>query len=86
MANSESRYPRTLKGHNKNINTLIMMSNYLVSGSDDAMVKLWNCDKDYDCVRTIMTSRGRIHSLVSLPNEDIAISSKDDNLIRVFGI
>jgi WD40 repeat protein len=78
------QYTHTLKGHLSFINTLYLVNNdYILSGSDDKTIKVWDIKNDYQCMNTLTGHNGGIVSLLILDNSRL-ISSSSDGTIRLW--
>ena len=49
---------KIFRGHEKSIDCLIYVkqNNYLCSGSADRTIRIWDKEKDFDCIRIIYTN------------------------------
>ncbi|CAD8213273.1 unnamed protein product [Paramecium pentaurelia] len=77
---------QVLNEHSKWVTTLYFMkkSNELISGDGDGYIKIWsrNNNNQWNCSQTIKAHNDCIRCLIMNNNEDIFISSSDDNTIK----
>ena len=69
--------------HNKHMETV---RNYLVSGSRDRSVKLWNIADGGTCLATLVAHDNWVRSVVLHPSGLYILSSSDDKTIRIYDI
>jgi WD40 repeat protein len=64
---------KTLTGHTQWVQCLIISNNkkYLISGSEDVTIRVWNIENDFECVQTLRQEYG-VFSLCLLPNNILA--------------
>ena len=74
----------TLSGHKDNVRVLTFSSDgrYLLSGSEDKKVKLWDLEKNIDLV-TYEGSTDNITSVCFSPDNKLVAAGCEDKLIRV---
>jgi WD40 repeat protein len=79
------RLEQTLKGHFKEVNCVVMLPNgHLVSGGNDNLIKVWDMNKDFKCIRTVNNNDSyAITQLMLLKNGYLA-SAKSQHEITIF--
>jgi len=69
---------KVLKGHTSHVTALTVVNNYLISGSCDGRLIIWDLG-NYERVNTIERAHERwVLSLVALPNGQVASTGRDD--------
>jgi WD40 repeat protein len=72
-------------GHSKTINVLAIQpnTNYIISGSEDQTVKVWQSESPYQLIQTLTGHTDHVGSLVILPNGGIVSGggNKDQSVI-----
>ncbi len=76
----------TLKGHSGSINSLSFSANgqYLVSGSDDKRIKVWNLDHPSSLSQTLKGHKNRVTSVDFSSNDELIASGSEDETIRLW--
>jgi WD40 repeat protein len=71
-----------LNGHKGNIYTMILhkKKNFLISGSDDTTIRIWDINQGFSCIFTIEAHTNFIQSLILYQNDFIVSSSFDCSL------
>ncbi|NEO89455.1 MAG: protein kinase [Moorea sp. SIO3G5] len=77
----------TLNGHSNSVRSIAVSpdSNYLVSGSNDHTVKIWNLPKG-ELVRTLNGHDGNVYSVAITPDGENIASGGDDNTIKIWNL
>jgi WD40 repeat protein len=70
-----------IDGHSKYVTCLVQSGGYLISGSRDMLVKVWNIDKDFELEQTLAKHTDYVQSVVKLKDDRIASSSWDKTII-----
>jgi WD40 repeat protein len=78
------QYIYTIKGHTNYIYTLYLVNDdYILSGSGDKTIKVWDLKNGYQCINTLTGHNNRISSLLIL-NNDRLISTSQDGTVRLW--
>ncbi|KAK7402308.1 hypothetical protein VNO78_14473 [Psophocarpus tetragonolobus] len=86
--NLDSSAPKfTLEGHQKGVNCVdYFISNdkqYLLSGSDDYTVKVWDCHSR-NCVQTLEGHGNNVTAICALPELPIFITASEDSTVKIW--
>lgn len=77
----------TLEGHEKGVNCVEYYpaadKPYLISGGDDAMVKIWDY-QNKSCVQTLTGHARNISAVAFHPELPIALSGSEDGTVRIW--
>jgi WD40 repeat protein len=79
---------RKLEGHLGNVWCIKFFNklNMLISGSEDKMLKVWDFDSDFACVKTVYGHQSWINS-ISISKDDLRlISGSLDKTIKVWDL
>jgi WD40 repeat protein len=62
-------YLESLTGHDSYVTSLIISNDkkYIISGSEDKTIKVWNIENDFECVQTLQQEQS-VYTLCLLPN------------------
>jgi WD40 repeat protein len=72
---------RALDGHGDAVSAVLVLGDFLVSGSWDSTIKVWSMDS-WTCVRTLSDHAGAIRSLCACA--DKLVSCSDDGTLKVW--
>ena len=78
-------WKRTLKGHKKGVLSLVLCDNKLVSGGADALIKIWDVQKE-TCSGTLYGHTGSVLCLNKAETNPYVISASNDNTVRIWDI
>lgn len=78
---------KVLKGHILNINSIALSckGNYLVSGSDDETIKVWDIASG-ECLKTLIGHREPVCFVIISPNSNFIASGSYDNSIKIWDL
>jgi WD40 repeat protein len=79
----ETELVKTLCGHDNFILSLILLDNeYILSGSADRTIKIWDIKYDYQCINTLKGHKDHVKSLMVSDNRLISVAN--DRTIRLW--
>ncbi|MCX6156964.1 MAG: protein kinase [Ignavibacteriae bacterium] len=78
---------KSFEGHKKSINSVCFTScgKFIVSGSNDNTIKLWNCESG-ECIRTFEGHQDAVKSICVSPNGNLILSGSRDNTTKLWDI
>jgi WD40 repeat protein len=87
ISSSRGSCIKNLTGHTKTVQALLYFPNngWLVSGSDDGTIKIWNWLKG-NCLHTISEHKGAVYALAGLSNREFASGASDDGNIHIWDV
>ncbi|MGK7897772.1 MAG: WD40 repeat domain-containing protein [Xenococcus sp. (in: cyanobacteria)] len=76
----------TLQGHKGGIRSIDISPDgrYLISGSVDFTIKIWDLDNNGKCIKTLSDHKSRINSVVFSPDGTILASGSNDYTIKIW--
>jgi WD40 repeat protein len=77
---------RTLLGHNRGVTSLTVVGNYLVSGSHDTKIRVWDMNRNFQCVKQFTGHDYTVWSLASHPTKNRVYSGSSDSTIRCWSL
>lgn len=74
---------KSIKAHDSDILSTVIYNNYLITGSSDKTIKIWDLDS-FKLINTLIAHTGGVYSLVLQNNK--LISSSTDKTIRIWDL